>query len=146
MKWYFTKTILLNNVVGLIITDAFIKKLMPMVDSEAWWAGVLNIGIYLIHLFSLNMVFLLTLSSGTIFFNLFYKIRNNYFFSLLTYLLIPFIFFIWNTINDLTRVDFTVTSPLNGMVYGSALFLPYLIMMSICFIHFRYFKLKNTKV
>ena len=143
MKWYFTKTILLTCILTLIITDAFLKKLMPMVESQSGWANILNIGIYLIQLFSLNMVFLLTLTSGTIFFNLFDKIRNNYFFSLLTYLLIPSIFFICSIFNELISIDFKVAHPLNGIIYGSALYLPYLVIISSCFIHFRHVKLKK---
>ncbi|MPS72358.1 MAG: hypothetical protein E2590_04320 [Chryseobacterium sp.] len=84
---YFTITWLIILIVSFLISRFLLIRLLGLDDdSNEWWMAIVT-GVSFIY--SLKFVFFLTLSSVTIFLNLFKKVRNNWLLSLLTYSLIP---------------------------------------------------------
>lgn len=133
---YFTITWLAILIVSFLVSRFLLIKLLGFDDdSNEWWMVIIT-GVSFI--FSLKFVFFLTLSSVTIFLNLFKKIRNNWFLSLLTYSLIPIGTFLSIGFGNIFEFE-AVNSDLvkSDLKFSACIVLPHLVCTLFCFLHFR---------
>lgn len=131
---YFIKVLLLTCSLSLILSAFLLKQLIPFPENEnSWWAII----VLFTHFLALRFVLLLTLSSVTIFLNLFKVIRNNYFYSMMSFIGPPLLYFVWNLVAELIDHNFETSSAFSGIKFMAALSLPYLIIITFCFFHYR---------
>lgn len=141
MTVYFIKVWLLILVFSLMISGSFLYQLFEIQDETK--SLLLLIISNLTFFYALKFVFLLSISSVTIFLNLYGSVRKNRFYSLATYCLIPFTTFFCCMVSDLSiDVDFDMLK--SGWKISAILTLPYLIINLIAYLHFR--KLLKNKV
>ncbi|MPT32319.1 MAG: hypothetical protein E2600_11780 [Chryseobacterium sp.] len=132
---YFTITWLIILIVSFLVSRFLLIQLLGLDDdSNEWWMAIIT-GISFIY--SLKFVFFLTLSSVTIFLNLFKKIRNNWFLSLLTYSLIPLLTFSGMIISDMIENGNSFEAIKSITKFSGSLVLPHLACTLVCFLHFR---------
>ncbi|SFD38807.1 hypothetical protein [Flavobacterium phragmitis] len=137
MTVYFLKVWFLILLFSLLISGIFLYQLFEIQDTtKSWWLIILT---NLAYFFALKFVLLLSISSVTIFLNLYEPVRKNRFYSLATYCLIPFATFFCFMVSDFSiNVDFDALK--SGWKISAMLTLPYLIVSLIAYLHFR----KNT--
>ncbi|WP_027381787.1 hypothetical protein [Epilithonimonas caeni] len=132
---YFTITWLIILIVSFLISRFLLIRLLGLDDdSNEWWMAIVT-GVSFIY--SLKFVFFLTLSSVTIFLNLFKKVRNNWLLSLLTYSLIPLLTFAIMIISDMLENGNGFEAIKSIAKFSGSLVLPHLFCTLICFLHFR---------
>ncbi len=133
---YFTITWLIILIVSFLVSRFLLIQLLGLDDdSTEWWMAIIT-GISFI--FSLKFVFFLTLSSVTIFLNLFKKIRNNWFFSLLTYSLIPIGTFLSIGFGNVFEFEAANSEIIKSdLKFSACLVLPHLVCTLVGFLHFR---------
>ena len=141
MTLYFTIIWLIILIVSFLVSRLLLIHLFGLNDDSApwWFIPFTSVG----FIYSLIFVFILTLSSVTIFLNLFKKIRDNWVLSLLTYSLIPFAIFSGMIGSEIIENGSDIERIKSITKFSSSLVLPHLICTLIGFLHFRNLMMKE---
>lgn len=132
---YFILTWLIIMIVSFFVSRLLlINHLELQDDTDVSWLDILS---GLAFVFALKFVFFLILSSVTIFLNLFKKIRNNWFLSMLTYVLIPIGTFLSIVFGNVFEKPVNYEDLKLGFNFSVCLVLPHLMVSLLCFLHFR---------
>jgi hypothetical protein len=135
MSGYFALTWLIIMIVSFLVSRLLLIDYLGLSDDDnVSWLDIFS-GITFV--FTLRFVFFLSLSSITIFLNLFKKIRSNWFLSLLTYLLIPVGTFLSIVFGDIFEESFKYENLKSGFKFAACVVLPHLAISLLCFLHFR---------
>nr|WP_199002240.1 hypothetical protein [Flavobacterium sp. ASV13] len=135
MTIYFIKVWLLIVTFSLLISGSLLYRLFEIQDDTK---GLLLVIITnLTFFFALKFVLLMSISSVTIFLNLYEPVRKNRFYSLATYCLIPFATFFCFMVSDLSTDKFDFDMLKSGWEISAILTLPYLIISFITYLYFR---------
>lgn len=132
---YFILTWLIIMIVSFFVSRLLlINHLELQDDTDVSWLDILS---GLAFVFALKFVFFLILSLVTIFLNLFKKIRNNWFLSMLTYVLIPIGTFLSIVFGNVFEKSVNYEDLKLGFKFSVCLVLPNLMVSLLCFLHFR---------
>ncbi|SHL82569.1 hypothetical protein [Flavobacterium chilense] len=135
MTIYFIKVWLLIVTFNLLISGSLLYRLFEIQDDTKGLFMFLITS--LAFFFFLKSVLFLSLSSVTIFINLYEPVRKNHFYSLATYCLIPFVIFFCFMVSDLSIDEFDFDMLKSGWKISAILTLPHLIISLIVYLHFR---------
>lgn len=142
MKIYFIKVWLLITTFSLLISGVLLYHLFEIEDeTKSLWLIILR---NLSFFYSLRFVLFLSILSITIFLNSFKSVRENSFYSLATYCLIPFATLLCFVLNDLFIDGFDYDMLKTGWNFSAILILPHLILSFIAYLYFR--KMVKNKV
>jgi len=141
MSWYFTITWLIILIVSFLVSRLLLIHLFGLNDDSTQWWFIPFTSVAFIY--SLIFVFVLTLSSVTIFLNLFKKIRDHWVLSLLAYSLIPLAVFSGMIVSEIIENGSDVETIRSITKFSSSLVLPHLVCTLIGFLHFRKLMMKG---
>lgn len=125
MKRYLSKILILTFLFSCVITTgliAMILEMRPVNDNSCDMSGILY-GI------SIGFIVVMTVGTTTIFLNLYKEVRDSYFYSLISFLFIPLTIAL---ISIICIGDFR-----DGRKEYSAIFIPFLSLLTIYFLKFR---------
>lgn len=132
---YFLKTWLVISIFSILISGGLLYNLFDMQNDEK--SLFFTILFSLSFFYSLRFVFILTISSILIFLNTYEPIKKNWFYSLLTYCLVPFGLLISFRVDDILAKDANFNTMTNNWEFPISLILPHLIISLISYFHFR---------